>query len=71
MIKTILMILLLALMVLDIIVVIFSKHLVSGLKSQDIQKRIKAEDMHSKINLIGYIAFFVLMILFIVITKVF
>lgn len=69
MIKTILMILILALMLIDLIIVIFSKHLVRDLKSQDIYKRIKAENLHGKLSLISYLAFFGLLIILVIITK--
>ncbi len=69
MIKTILIILLFILMFLDLLIVIFGKHFVSGLKSQDINKKIKAENLYEKINLLSYIAFFGLVVVLIVVLK--
>ena len=56
-------------MFLDLLVVIFGKYFVSGLKSQDINKRIKAEDIYEKINLLSYVAFFGIVVLLIIVLK--
>ena len=70
MLKTILIILLMILMFLDMLVVIFGKRFVTGLKSQDINKRIKAEALYEKINLISYLSFLGLIVLLIIVLKV-
>ena len=69
MIKTALLIVTLLLMFLDLLFVIFSKYFVSGLKSQDIHKRIKAEDLQSKLGLISYLVFFGLLIILVLVVK--
>jgi hypothetical protein len=68
-IKTALLIIVLVLMFLDLLFVVFAKFFVSGLKSQDIHKRIKAEDLYSKLSLISYLAFFGLLIILVLVVK--
>ena len=69
MLKSIMLVIVLVLMFLDLLLVIFSKYFVSGLKSQDIYIRIKAEDRYSKLSLISYLVFFGLLIILVLIVK--
>ena len=69
--KTILMVTSLVCMFLDLLDIVFAKYFIHGLKSDELEKRAKAEDKFSKIRLISYLAFVGLVVLLVIIMKVF
>lgn len=69
--KTILIVTTLVLMFLDMLVIVFGRYFIQGLKSNDLEKRAKAEDKYDKVRIISYLAFVGLVVLLVIIMKVF